>query len=268
MAKITRPTKEVVAFGSGALTNERTVFGDETTESDDLTINLNDDYIRGWAAGIDSVSGYPPMEFFSGQMFTTSQLVAYLFQMGVPEWDTNQYYPENALSMGSDGTLWQSLQGHSGVSQVSGSYWRTHSFPSGTVMVFSQASAPTGWTKKSDWADNASLIVGNTYGSGGSDSPLSWTTAVVVGAHATHRHLGAAHIHGMAHTHSLSGTSQTRTDGESNYRINSLTTGSASASVTGSGGAEYSEYGGPTEHSVTQDTYTPKYQILIAATKD
>lgn len=88
-------------------------------------------------------------------------------------------------------------------------------FVATTSMIFNQASAPTGWTKKSDWAANASIIVGNTYGSGGSDSPTSWETAIGVAAHAAHTHTGPSHTHtGPSHAHTVTVNNHTLTINE------------------------------------------------------
>lgn len=122
MSKITRPNADVVAFASQSQSGERTIFG-STTASDDLTDNINTDFIRGWEAGLDPVTGYPPQEWFAAQAFTISQLVSYCFQHGIPEWNTNQFYPKNAFAMSASGVIWQSLQDQSGHAQVEGSYW-------------------------------------------------------------------------------------------------------------------------------------------------
>jgi len=50
--------------------------------------------------------------------------------------------------------------------------------PSGTIMLFGQNSAPTGWTRKTDWQDNAMLCyaASGDIGSGGSVNPQSTHT--------------------------------------------------------------------------------------------
>lgn len=63
------------------------------------------------------------------------------------------------------------------------------------VMIFGQNSAPTGWTRKADWQDNAMLCyaASGDIGSGGAVNPQS-----------THTHVGPSHVHtGPAHTHSM-----------------------------------------------------------------
>ncbi len=152
------------------------------------------------------------------------------------------------------------------------------SFPSGTSMIFNQAIAPTGWTKKSDWAANASLIIGNTYGAGGADSATSWVTAVGVGAHATHKHTITVASHALtvaelaSHRHKVY-DQYNFTGGGGSSAIHTAYPAGANAysDYAGSGGGHVhtaiNANGGPTTHSVTQDTYKPKYQIVIAAIK-
>jgi hypothetical protein len=171
-------------------------------------------------------------------------------------------------------------------------------FPAGTSMLFNQASAPVGWTKKSNWASNASLIIGNTYGSGGSDSPSSWVTNIGVGSHAAHTHTGPNHRHtGSSHNHlwyNYGGTADAKSYNSggsaidittasigwtailaytshvaSGNRLNqSFYTAIGGSENTGYGGTGNTGSGGPTSHTVTQDTYTPRYQIVIAAIKN
>lgn len=104
MAKISRPDKNVAAFGSQATGTSRTIFGSET-QSDDLTDNLNTDFEAGW----NTLGIKPPRQWENGAKFTMSQLIAYLFQMGISEWNTNQEYHLNSRTIGSDGIIYKSL---------------------------------------------------------------------------------------------------------------------------------------------------------------
>lgn len=201
---------------------------------------------------------------------------------------TNDIYIRTSGGTGSNWSEWDSLALSSQIQPA---------FPAGTSMLFNQAAAPTGWVKKSNWANNASLIIGNTFGSGGSDSPTSWVTAVGVGAHAAHTHTGPSHTHGSpSHNHawwdyrglttvdrtyglsgvattfvSLSNTSGTgcglTTYAASNKHMTTDAYTDTKAGTTGAGGTGATGSGGPTTHSVSQDTYKPIYQIVIAATK-
>jgi hypothetical protein len=161
------------------------------------------------------------------------------------------------------------------------------SIEAGTSMLFNQAAAPTGWTRKSDWAANATLVVGNTYATGGTANPISYTTAVAVANHALHTHSGPSHTHNMQnHKHNVtvpaggwgqiilanggyiaatmaSEWPQSRVDGD-----RTLTSGTPDTNLTGTGGEGDTGSGGPTTHSITQSTYSPRYVQVIAATRD
>jgi len=68
--------------------------------------------------------------------------------------------------------------------ESSGGLFRPDCFPAGTVMVFGQNSAPTGWTRKTDWQDGAMLCFSGSGdpGSGGSQSPQSMEHAHASGS--------------------------------------------------------------------------------------
>ena len=104
MAKILRYTGDLKAFGSTATGTERTVFGD-TTQSDILNDNLNTNYFRGW--GINGVNDSPKKQDFNAFAFTASQIISYMHQMGVPEWDSLQEYPTVGASCTYEGTTWR-----------------------------------------------------------------------------------------------------------------------------------------------------------------
>lgn len=68
-------------------------------------------------------------------------------------------------------------------------------FAAGTIMLFGNSTAPIGWTRKTNWTNNAMLCVASsgTPGSGGSVNPQS-----------SHYHSGVNHTHSMqSHYHSL-----------------------------------------------------------------
>jgi len=158
--------------------------------------------------------------------------------------------------------------------------------PEGCSILFNQASPPVSWTKKSDWAANASLVVGNTYGSGGSNSPTSWATSIAVANHAAHTHTGPSHTHGYsavtAHTHtipmqgnwSVTGVEAVTgacSQGSNNGGAYTNSTGSTGGSSEITAAAGTGNTGNPSAtltHSVTQSTYNPVYTIVIAAIKN
>ena len=112
MAKIDRYNGNVKAVGSEALGTERTIFG-STDQSDTLDANITTELLRGW--GIVGVNENPTKQDFNGLAFTLGQLIAYLHQRGVAEWNTSQEYYEGSvvttlegiykLKAGGDGTV-------------------------------------------------------------------------------------------------------------------------------------------------------------------
>lgn len=68
--------------------------------------------------------------------------------------------------------------------------------PSGTVMVFHQTAAPTGWTKSTTHNDKALRVVSGNGGGNGGTHALSSPPSLA------HTHTGAAHVHSIgAHSH-------------------------------------------------------------------
>jgi hypothetical protein len=94
MSKITRYNGNLKAFASEATGTERTIFGD-TAQSDELDANITVDLLRGW--GVIGVDSNPTKQHFNGLAFTLGQLIAYLHQQGVPEWNAAQEYYEGSV---------------------------------------------------------------------------------------------------------------------------------------------------------------------------
>lgn len=105
MSKITRYNGNLVAFASEFTGVEKTTFGTETA-SNDLTAQINANYKRGW--GIVDANDTPKLQDFNAIGFTATQLLAYLHQVGVAEWNaTQEFYKGSATS--HDGRIWLSL---------------------------------------------------------------------------------------------------------------------------------------------------------------
>ena len=94
MAKIDRYNGNMEAFAAEALSAERTVFGD-TTQSDTLDANISADFLRGW--GIVGVNENPTKQDFNGLAFTLGQLISYLHQRGIAEWNAAQEYFDGSV---------------------------------------------------------------------------------------------------------------------------------------------------------------------------
>lgn len=136
----------------------------------------------------------------------------------------------------------------------------TQSFPSGTVMLFYQAAAPTGWTQISN-DDNSMLrmVSGSGGGSGGSDSPISYDQSHV---HATVGHqLTISEM--PAHSHTCDSDGGSTFSSGSRFRREGDNAGTISTNFTG-GGASHN-------HGDTSPgglTFTPRYVDIIQASKD
>ena len=89
MAKILRYNGNLVPFASSSLGTERTIFG-EVTQADDITSQFTPDFLRGW--GIVGPSDQPTLQDFNAVSYTHGQILAYLHQAGVAEYNAAQEY--------------------------------------------------------------------------------------------------------------------------------------------------------------------------------
>ena len=110
MSKITRYTGNLKAFASEATGTERTIFGD-TAQSDSLDANITLDLLRGW--GVIGVESNPTKQHFNGLGFTLGQLISYLHQRGIAEWNAGQeYYAGSVVT--TDAGIYQLKSGGDG----------------------------------------------------------------------------------------------------------------------------------------------------------
>lgn len=158
--------------------------------------------------------------------------------------------------------------------------------PSGTIMLFVQTAAPTGWTKSEAHNDKALRVVSGTASTGGSvafttaftDRTVSGTTSTgTIGGTAISVAQMAEHAHYTVANDSSSSTINTSTHiaqtgviygGERNYAIAGTSTSPSlgpSESVGGGGTHDHTFTGD--EHDHTLDM-TVQYVDVIIATKD
>ena len=102
-SEIERLDGKFEAFASQPHESEKTVFGGGP-DSDSITNNITPEYRRGW--GIVGPNDAPTMQDFNALGFLTTQVLAYLHQVGVPHWHTAQGYQQGALAI-HGGELWQ-----------------------------------------------------------------------------------------------------------------------------------------------------------------
>jgi hypothetical protein len=130
--------------------------------------------------------------------------------------------------------------------------------PSGTVMLFVQTSAPTGWTKSVAYNDRALRVVSGTAGTGGSVAfATAFASQGVSGTVGNHT-LTTAEI--PSHTH----TTPTGLSGSNGSEFATSKAGSGTASVSGSTGG-----GGSHNHAFTGTAINlaVTYIDVIIATK-
>lgn len=106
MAKIVRYNGNLVPFASSSLGTERTLFGG-VTQANDITSQFTPSFLRGW--GIVGPSDQPTLQDFNAVSYTHGQILAYLHQAGVAEYNSAQEYFSGSITQFS-GAMYISLQ--------------------------------------------------------------------------------------------------------------------------------------------------------------
>lgn len=113
MAKILRKT--FVQFGSGGPTSSFGQFGSKTagfpqTTKDPAVIQQLTAWVDGWQNAVVTANKAPYLEDMNGWCFVMSYMTAYLFQQGIPEWDSATTYYINSVVQANNGQWFNSLQ--------------------------------------------------------------------------------------------------------------------------------------------------------------
>ena len=124
-------------------------------------------------------------------------------------------------------------------------------FPSGTLMLFQQTSAPIGWTKQTTHNDKALRVVSGTASSGGSNAFSTVMAQTVVG----NTTLSTAQM--PSHTHPFTATVGQQAANTAGCNQGGSTPGSSNTGAQGGGGAH--------NHAITMDI---QYVDLIIASKN
>lgn len=237
--------------GSGTMSILNAFSANTPVEAAEVNANFTD-------VGSEITSSLPR----DGQAAMTGQLKCSDGTSGAPglafEADTDcGFYRISANRMGVAGTL----------ATTNG---RVSALPAGTVMMFVQTAAPTGWTKDTTHNDKAIRIVTGTASSGGSTAFTSVFAA---------RTITQANL--PVHTHTFSGTTttdgahtHTYTEAPALFGVNtgatSMPRGSKFTANTGSSGSHSHTYSGTTASIGSGSTwdFAVQYVDLIAASKD
>lgn len=95
------------------------------------------DILDGWEVGEK-----PPAQFFNYWQNRTDNILSYLMQKGIPEWDINTPYIANKSFVTQNGNIYSAKQDHSGhspVLDITFVYWRLLIDSTGSIPVSSQA---------------------------------------------------------------------------------------------------------------------------------
>lgn len=142
-------------------------------------------------------------------------------------------------------------------------------FPSGTLMLFQQTTAPTGWTKQTTHDNKALRVVTGTAGSGGTTAFTSvftnqTPTITLSGLSAAATTLAVSQMPSHNHTTSLSSTNLGILGGEREGVYNG--SGSITTGATGGGGSHSHSVSGSASSSTV--TLNVQYVDLIIASKN
>jgi hypothetical protein len=194
---------------------------------------------------------------------------------GTPLTGYFRFNTDAASFEGYNGTTWASIGGGA--------------FPSGTVMLFSQTAAPTGWTKSTAHDNKALRVVSGTVGSGGSVAfTTAFATPSVTGTVSVSGTVGSTTLTAAqmpSHTHAVMGstsTGQTRGSREGSsrniqggdgtagrtYGTTAPTGGENYLQLTGSSTGHDHTFSGSGSLSAATTAINVQYVDVIFATKD
>lgn len=175
MAKINRFNGNLVPFASASLGTERTLFG-EATQANDITSQFTAGFLRGW--GIVGPSDQPTLQDFNAVSYTHGQILSYLHQMGVAEYNAAQEYHIGSISQ-TGGIVYISLQNNNTGNTPASTplFWRDiSSIPLRTVKVQTFSASGT-YTPSAGMQFATVRQVGGGGGGGGSTGGAGGSSA-------------------------------------------------------------------------------------------
>lgn len=148
--------------------------------------------------------------------------------------------------------------------------WQQAGFPTGTLMLFQQTAAPTGWTKQTTHDNKALRVVSGTASSGGTSAfttvfanqtPTITTTGLSAGATT----LSTAQMPSHGHSYTAPIPNNWNSPGDRGASAPSGTTGGTTGAAGGGGSHTHSISGSATSSAITLNV---QYVDLIIASKN
>ena len=102
-----RVDADLVPFAQNNPSGYRFAFGTDTA-TDDINVNYNDNIKKGWGT---TPNEFPEVEDFNAFAYTSGYLTAYLYQMGISEWNDKQKYKKYSRVIGSNGKIYKAKTG-------------------------------------------------------------------------------------------------------------------------------------------------------------
>lgn len=135
MTKISRATQEIFANQAGS--RQITAFGTAKSETPTFTKELNqiqnNNYLYGWAQALLPDKA-PFEEDMNALFYAITKQLAYIFQEGIPEYDPNTEYSQNALARGvGSNVIYSSLVAENLGNDLSDSNYWTPFITGGTL---------------------------------------------------------------------------------------------------------------------------------------
>lgn len=115
MAKIARKAAKIFGGGLSAGSHEMEQFGSKVQVGTPLytvdpdVIQALAAWLNGWIAAIDSGTKAPYVQDMNAVCFVLAYQIAYMFQAGIPEWDSDTTYFENSVVQANSGQWYVSI---------------------------------------------------------------------------------------------------------------------------------------------------------------
>lgn len=131
-------------------------------------------YLSGYGAQVVNSTNSPVLQEDNAFRLLVTQQLAYLFQLGLPEWDSLTTYYAGSIAQDGAGNIYESkVDSNTGNALTNTTYWKKYDTTrTGTILLYASASVPDGYLGCDGSAVSRSTyatlfgIVGTSFGSG------------------------------------------------------------------------------------------------------